>query len=68
MYSNLRSELANKGITQVALANMLGVTEKTLQNKLNGKTEFTITESLYICHNVLPEFNLNYLFKKFERS
>lgn len=62
MHDNLKKELSRKGITQVALANMLGLTEKTIQNKIKGDTEFTLREAFYIWHNLLPEFNLDYLF------
>lgn len=64
MFGNLSSELKRKGITNKAVAVLIGCTEKTFQNKLNGVTEFTLSEVLLINENLLPEFELRYLFKK----
>lgn len=64
MFTNLYAELKRKGISFKAVATLLGITEKTLQNKMNGVTEFTLSEILLISENLLPEFELRYLFKK----
>jgi plasmid maintenance system antidote protein VapI len=62
MLANLSRELQRKNITQDAVAQMLGITRKTMTNKLKGKTEFTIGEAFYINRNILPEFTVDYLF------
>lgn len=62
MLSNLASELRRKGISQSAVAKMLNCTDRTLTNKLNGTTEFSFNEAMAIWKNLLPEFNLDYLF------
>ena len=64
MFPNLSNELKDKGITYKAVAILIGCTEKTLQNKMNGITEFTLSEALLINENLLPEFRLQYLFAK----
>jgi len=64
LFTNLYAELKRKGISFKAVATLLGITEKTLQNKMNGVTEFTLSEILLISENLLPEFELRYLFKK----
>jgi len=64
MFPNLSNELKDKGITLKAVAILIGCTEKTLQNKMNGITEFTLSEALLINENLLPEFRLQYLFAK----
>lgn len=64
MFENLIAELKKKGITNKAVSTLIGCTEKTLQNKLNGVTEFTLSEVLSINENLLPEFTLQYLFRK----
>ena len=44
MFNNLRTALYRKGISAKQYAEILGVGEKTVQNKLVGKTDFT-----YLC-------------------
>lgn len=62
MLANLNNELRRKNITQNAVARMIGVTDKTLTNKLSGATEFTVNEAFLIRKNLLPEFTMDYLF------
>ena len=64
MYANLANELRNKKITNRVIAELIGCDEKTVFNKLSGKSDFTITEGLLIRHNVLPEFDMDYLFTR----
>lgn len=64
MYANLVNELRNKKITNRVIAELIGCDEKTVFNKLNGKSDFSITEGLMIRHNVLPEFDMDYLFTR----
>ena len=64
MFKNLKEELDRKGITIRAVASLLNCSEKTIQNKLNGETEFTLSEVLLIGDNLFPEFRLHYLFKR----
>lgn len=64
MYNNLMHELRKKNITNKAVAELIGITEKTLFNKVNGVTEFTLTEAMAINDNLLPEFKLDYLFTR----
>lgn len=63
MYYKLLNEIAKKGITRKSLANRIGVTEKTLFNKLNGRSDFTFTELKKIRNIVAPEYNLEKLFE-----
>ena len=64
MYENLRKELNNKGITHKAVASMIGCSEKTMQNKLSGKTDFLFKEVMSIRNDLLPEFTIEYLFSQ----
>lgn len=41
MFKNLRNALFQKDITIKQYAEFLGVNTKTVQNKLNGETDFT---------------------------
>ena len=64
MYGNLSSELRRKNIAQKVIADMLGCTEKTINNKMSGKTDFTISEAFMIHKNLLPEFDMDYIFAR----
>lgn len=59
---NLRDALRRKNISLKSYAEFLGVTEKTLQNKMNGKSDFSFSEFKRTCDLLLPEYNPNYLF------
>lgn len=62
MLHNLRSAMAAKKITTFAMAQLIGTTEKTANNKLNGVTDFTLPEALKLRNNLFPEYDLCYLF------
>lgn len=64
MFPNLAKELKNKGITYKAVAGLIGCSEKSVQNKMSGITDFTLTEVLLINENMFPEYELRYLFKR----
>lgn len=61
MLNNLRMALHRKGISVKQYAEILGVGEKTVQNKLVGKTDFTYPEFRKTCA-LLFEYNADYLF------
>lgn len=63
MLKNLKSALEQKGITIKTLAALLGVSEKTAWNKLNGETEITYKEAMIIKKNLLPEYDSDWLFE-----
>jgi len=52
MFRVLRGEMVKANLTIVDLAAKIGVTEKTLRNKINGDTEFTWSEVCQI-HNIV---------------
>lgn len=64
MYHNLIIAIKKSNIRIINLADNIGVTEKTLRNKLNGITEFTWPEVLRIRSIVAPETSLEELFDK----
>lgn len=61
MFSNLRTALQQKGVSIKQYAEVLGVGEKTAQNKLAGRTDFTYPEFKKTCA-LLFEYNADYLF------
>lgn len=65
MYQNLNEILFRKGVSNKKLAEMLNITEKTLWNKLNGQTEFSLREALIICSTICPEYRMEYVFRNF---
>lgn len=63
MLRNLKNALDSKGITMRAFAAVLGVSEKTVQNKINGVTDFTYPEVRKTKKELLPDYDVDYLFK-----
>ena len=55
--------LKKKGITNEEYARFLGVATKTVWNKLQGKTEFTLGEAVKTCTYICPEYRMDYVFK-----
>lgn len=68
MYGNLSSELQRKNIAQKVIADLIGCSEKTVTNKISGRTDFTISEALKIHRNLLPEFDMDYIFRTADDS
>ena len=62
MYDNLKRELSKKGISNKALAEFLGVDEKTIQNRFSGKCDWGFKEVSQITRFLLPEYRLEWLF------
>lgn len=67
MFENLRRELKNKNISMVTFAKILGCTEKSVQNKLNGITEFTLSEVKMIL-DIFPQFKMSYIFAEEKKT
>lgn len=44
MFDNLKTALQHKGISMKQYAEILGVGEKTIQNKLMGRTDFSVRQ------------------------
>lgn len=64
MYGNLCNELKRKNITHRVVADLIKCTERTVSNKISGDTDFTVSEAFTIRKNLLPEFNMDYLFSR----
>lgn len=56
----LKRKLEEKGMTMRGSAELLGISEKTLYNKIMGITEFTYGEVKKL-RSLLPEYNLDFL-------
>lgn len=68
MYLNLQTALFQKGISVKQYSAHLGIEEKTVQNKMKGTTDFTISEFQQTCTLLSPEYNADYLFMKCEEE
>lgn len=62
MHSALRVAIKRAGLTIAKLAAELGISEKTLRNKLDGITDFTWPEAQAIRDIVSPESEIEDLF------
>lgn len=68
MYGNLELGLRNKNITVKTVAGLLDCSEKTVRNKIDGLTDFTICEAFSIHRNLLPEYAMDFLFAQTDRT
>lgn len=62
MLRNLEYALHTKGISKKAFADFLGISEKTVQNKINGITEFSYPEVRRVLNGMFPEYVAEWLF------
>lgn len=63
MYENLKAQLEKRSISVAHYAKILGISEKTARNKLNGITEFNWTE-VQETKKLFSEYTYEYLFNK----
>ena len=68
MYKNLLEILNKKKITMKAYAEFLGVSEKTVQNKVDGRTEYALSEATKTCSFIEPEDKLDFIFEEEETA
>ena len=61
VYNNLRKALDGKSITLVMYSKILGIDVKSVQNKLRGKTDWTLKEA-FCTMELFPEYDMKYLF------
>ena len=61
VYPNLTRELKNRKITVKDLAVILGISKSSAYRRLNGETEWRLTEIVSICQ-YLENFDANTLF------
>jgi len=59
---NLQAEMKRYGISNTDIQRLLGVTERTVINKVNGITAFDIGEALKIRNELFPSLRVEYLF------
>lgn len=64
MYRELLGEMMKRGITRKQLAKKIGISDKTIRNKISGRTDFNWSEVQAIRDIVAPDFSIEELFKK----
>lgn len=64
MLYNLEAEIARKNLTKQKIADCIGISKRTLYDKLTGKTAFTINEASKLQKELFPECEMEYLFKQ----
>lgn len=62
MHRLLKAEMVKKNMTIMKLASEIGISEKTLRNKINGETDFTLPEAQAIRRILGSEMTLDDLF------
>lgn len=68
MLHNLEAEMARRNIKKKEIAEALGISERTLRNKLSGISDFTLPEATKIKDKFFPSLDLQYLFAKDEET
>jgi plasmid maintenance system antidote protein VapI len=64
MYPNLRAEMARYNLKTKDLERVLKLTNKSVNNKLSGKTPFTIPEAVIIRDKLFPKKTIDDLFSE----
>lgn len=67
MFPNVLIEMKRRGYSQKKMAEYIGVSKATLQNKLNGKTQFTLQE-MRAMKEALGVRSLDYLFEEYKKE
>ena len=63
MFPNLKAEMARNDVSVLQIAKALGVTRKTFENKMNGVSQFKVTE-MWKIQGMFPDCSLAYLFEQ----
>ena len=61
-YPVLVGEIAKRGVKKATLAKTIGVSDRTLRNKLAGETAFSLPEAATIRNTFFPDMEMEYLF------
>jgi len=62
----LEYRMKQENVSRADIQNLLGVSEKTVRNKLSGETDFTWGEVRKIRNNFFPKDDFNKLFEQTE--
>ena len=66
MYNNLRAEMARRDITVSVMAQVTGKSERSIRDKIAGRSGFTMTECFRLRDQLFPGLTMEYLFGDYE--
>lgn len=67
MFNNLQAELARNRLNQTDIANALGISSKTVSNKMNGVSDFTLREIKAVVE-IVGVKDIEYLFAESDET
>lgn len=65
---NLTAEMSRYGVSNYDLQAILDCSSKTVTNKLNDSTEFSVSEAIKIRDAFFPGLRIEYLFARAEQD
>lgn len=65
---NLSAEMARFGISNADIQAVLSCSSKTVTNKLNAATEFSVSEAIAVRDALFPGLRIEYLFARADSS
>lgn len=60
--NNLEAEMKRKGITRKDIAELIGISYRTIHSKFNGESQWQYAECVLIRDTYFPDMDLSYLF------
>ena len=66
MLHNLEAEIARRNFTKQEVADCIGISKRTLYDKIVGKTAFTIKEASTLQKELFSDCEIDYLFEQEE--
>ena len=63
MLRNLKAEMVRNGVSTEMIMTVLGKSDKTTLDKINGKSSIYLSEAMKIRDALFPELSLEYLFQ-----
>lgn len=67
-YSNLKAEMARVEIKQRHIADVLGISVKSVSDRLRGKQKFKVHEAIKIRDSYFTDKTIDYLFSDKEEN
>lgn len=61
---NLSAEMVRYGVSTADIQSVLACSQKTVTNKLNNVTEFSVGEAMKVRDTFFPGMRLEYLFRR----
>ena len=65
---NLEAEMKRYGISRSDIADLLGLSYRTIHSRFNGESEWGYAECVKICDMYFPDKSLDYLFETDEKG